>query len=264
MSEPGAAEGTPKTPKPDLNRREMVGKWLEAGKSPEAVAMYGTSVENLRRIVQLGHIPPFVSENPQHMITSALRGEERVYYFLPVFNNLEKRNQKIARQLIARFAADDHYSARDTISWGSEWYEEGYRRGNAFVDRLQGILPRDVSLTSDFIEAFTDPDFEPDDLDDSQVTAISILRDAMKDPAKKDFIQNAQMRRGVTVYFSPDVFQGSQMVKEYEDDHEIILKRTSMLPLNSISGVSVYTKQEREELQSMGPASPLPGGEEEK
>lgn len=235
---------------------EQVQQWIENGRNESAAVMYGTSLESFKRMLREGFMMPINPAEASHGLRHAMDSGSLLYYFFPVYENLQHINPDLCGTLIDRFkegpeAEVEPVTMERVLIEEVKKSEEFYRLDNAFNRYLvdQGILPEGETISSEVRKNFDNPNYDVDDFEESgEDDRMYVLQQALKDPKKAEILRKAKERHGVTLFFGQGVFDNSEVLDFYEDERELVVARSEALPLSAISGIVVHSQQEREEL----------------
>jgi hypothetical protein len=232
--------------------RQMVSEWLEKGFDKNAIAGYGTSVENLKKILSNENIPSFDPGSHPHFLQEEFKAGKYIYYFFPILATLRRENPQLTNEIIDRFNEQDAEVVSEEVELGLEHY----RKRNAFDDYMikTGNVSSSETIAPDIIEdALEELDGQPrfqyqvgDMVGHSG--KVDWLKEKLQDPQFKAQFEKARARGGVVIYFNKKIFSDSALSEKVEDDGEVILIRDIPLAKDSISGIEVFTDEEREEV----------------
>lgn len=215
-------------------QQTKLGKWLEDGKSSEAVAMYGTSIEKILTIVQSGEIISLPPDLPyQESLTQ--NGEKFLYFAFPINSAENVRDELIGDvELYAQKQAIEDYFFKATSikAWWADILASLYfYKPKILVPSIKMGPPEDIVGSSN--PKITDE-----------------IKSKIKDPKISGALVKASMRKGVVIYFNK-VFLDNQVSQGYEDENEITVVSDRILNSDVISGIEVLSDEERKELISI-------------
>ncbi len=222
-------------------------EWRERGFSEDAVAVYGMSTENFRRIMQTGQIPPSPhQENIPYQKELADKGK-LLYFCLPFRNALHLRNfylyqemEKVlgvnsgyleAEEQIETAAIYAHHRAFDeryTALTGEQELDDGVRTllDSKYVYKEE-LIPEEEKKISDEVERL-------------KKRGIDLM----------DVFKDANSRKGILLYLNKSIFE-YYLSQTPEDETELVIATDKPLTIDIISGIQILSEHEDEELKKI-------------
>jgi hypothetical protein len=270
-------------------KKERVERWIENGYGPEAVAVFGLSLEKFKEGIHKSHVPP----NPpdlEYKKKLSKNGKKKLKYVYPIVSNIRTFRRGLADKIIEHFLHNElrqivKVTARQlqhvfpildykkTVSIPDDLTSQSIKDNAAFYalqSSLMNNFEKATGLKVDLYEVVTAtyrlwPEAYQQFVQASKSSFLGDIDEILRctDEAEiNKIIKTLQSNpiikpeqwlngRGVLVYLNPDIFEGgNDIVLAYEDDEELIIVSNNPLPDYTISGIEVLSDHERRELES--------------
>lgn len=246
---------------------EMLQKWLKEGLSPQAVAVYGTSVEELAECLKSGHMLPYRNPNSLPYYEKLLEHGRHCYFAISLPENLIKFDQQIVTDiqkqypdtynpqfLQEEFSTDKLLTTASQYAWRNAIRDHFTERTGVFLSSEDILLLTGIIMPEKYDEFCSDKDAKNGILssfgfDDPQ-EALKRVQQARfqiglnNHNLVKSAINESLSRRGVLIFYDSSILNHHIIVGQESED-EIIIITQEHLPLDTISGVQPLSKRER-------------------
>lgn len=251
------------TPKEHKVSQEQLNRWIETGRdSSDAVAVQGTSIENLLSTVKRGSFIPFTDRMGHHDSDKYLykddvrQGNKFLYFAYPIFgNNIISHRSKFNQEIQDAFE-DKNPSERNTENYAHEIANEHsfYNATGVFINGWElenfefyvhgGFT--DQALLDELVKNFkTD---NPEEFFDK----IKDLENRFTEAEIEEILKKASRRKGVLIYFNSEIFNHKVELPKIGDGHDhIVIKTDVPLPASEISGIKFLSEEDEKAFQKM-------------
>lgn len=217
-----------------ISKEAILGRWIESGFNRDAVAAFGTSIENLERILKTGQIPSFETRLPYQ--EKLVKGGKSLYYTFPTFN----KTRRMSLEHYAQYQAIRHCFFKQTgidlerydiLALAFEFLTREFLieylrlNGNVTDDEIHGEL--------DWVE-----------LDKDKLTAVKSQIDS---DSLKRILSSCLKRKGVITYLNSNIFR-YQIEAGKEDEEELLIVSDRPLSISNISGIEVLSSADKSAL----------------
>ncbi len=254
-------EVTESSPRSLVVSKEQLAAWIEHGYDENAVAVEGTSVENLRNIVQTGEFTPYLDrmthKDPDTYLYRDLVAQGKMLYFAyPIFQGDNRY----------RFNTDIQEAFKDRLPDTPEGYAEETAFSMAF-HRTSGVYMNPWELASlDFYLARKGGTWEEtikaveqsndiDDMDKFQKT-IADLEQRFGREKVVEMLLDADKYKGALLYFNREIFNHQVELCPEGHDHIMIIS-DKPLPASAISGIRFLSDTDAKALDDIKTGSSI-------
>lgn len=246
---------------------ELVRQWVETGFNNQAIAGYGNSVEFLEKAVTTGVIPWNAPQPGMDLLDYEkdilAKHGGYLYFSFPFINNIEPHKPTLARKL-RRVLEENyydgspsdldrrirnsfaHYAALNAInhyyeSFAGKQHED--RHGH-IVTLAYLLFPtlvnqfREDTILNGFLQTFAD------NADWKKPADLSLDSSKKSLPELREILGQAISRRGIIIYYNPQVLT-KHVLPGVESETEMIIHSRKPLTLEVISGIEVLAEPDK-------------------
>lgn len=241
---------------------EQLRRWVERGFDGDAVAVYGTSVDVVRRIADTGVIFPYPTRDllPYQKELSR-NGRDNLYFAMPFMERVLKIHPQLVTEIAGRFDSKEEAN-EDLKTEEIRRYAKFYAINQAvrdyflravqikadMIDILGAVLRIAPEQFENFIKSsqvhFIDHDIE----DESDKAKVSEIVGRIGSKNVRDALLGSLERRGVLIYLNDGIFTNTRVRPCFEAETEIVVVSKDSLSAAVISGVEVLSEIEFKEL----------------
>lgn len=255
----------------DFDKVPILNGWIEKGFSGESVCMFGTSIENLSRIVSSGKITPLqVKTNDLLEYQRQLTVDGRMlYYAAPLLERIRAFNENLASEIEKPFLTQHHgfsiaeirkefsvrammrktrsYAIRRSMSDCFHAHTGLYTEADNILWLASTILP---DLLNNYLSL---PEMEKihGDLNNihsnAEADEVNKIRNQISLEMLIPSIAHSLRRRGVLLFFNKKILNAN-VIPGKEAETEIIILSESPLSTDTISGIRLLSGTDRKAL----------------
>ncbi|MBI2599084.1 hypothetical protein HYW40_02620 [Candidatus Curtissbacteria bacterium] len=252
--------------KSDLTSKDQVSKWIETGFSPEAVVVYGTTVETLNKILRTGEIPHYLmsdlmEHSRPHDLESVRKTLDRVsgkklYFGYPLLSRLEDKpefidqfKEAMKREDISDFSDDFFldlavlYANNNVIE---DYFEQKTGKKYSAIDLLTAAKDLVPEEFNEYIKERPWIDIDVDEEGDEKI--LYEIKREFGDEKASEVLAAALKRRGVLLFFNRELLENTDLIPGFEDEHEIVVASDKPLTITAIAGIKVLSGVEKDDL----------------
>lgn len=242
---------------------------VEKGFTTEAVAVYGGSVELVRKAIFNGNIPPLPATKANLPYQAdLLTSYKNVYYILPFIEKMDYRCADLRKGYFAAFNAEEG-KMNSSMSTRSQVMEaRAYAGEMALRDCFTSLTGIEVSTSevlglSKEVDPYSLQAYEAVTLarrikgidfnvcmeweDDVEPERIRTILEKIDREEAIKAVRESLQRRGVLLYFGPQIYN-YQVIPGKEVENEGIVLAPQPLSLAVISGIETLTNEDRRAL----------------
>ena len=265
------------------NKIEQLGSWVETGFNSKAIAVYGTTSEIMKKIVNSGEIPSLPLTDSIDYQREIINSGSNLYYAFPIIENLQHLDYPQAERIIVHLgkqrgvvqlvreqinsALPEYSDLPSQLHVPSDLLLKEVQENAKFYALSKSIY--DVFVQSTGLEASPEDILAvtlskwPEKFEEFQKSCplvpfsskASILEESNPVVVKKilDYLaKNPHILpawldfQGVLIYFNLDLFKLGKVKLGVEDETEIMILSDQLLSSNVISGIEVLSDADKQ------------------
>lgn len=245
--------------------KEQLNHWLNRGFDQRAVAVYGTTVETLKEILDTGQIPWNQPNTQVPMLPyqrRLLKNGGYMYFAFPFLDRIRPHNPALACKIEDVFGSNEH---QINISKGyaceRSWLRSFYGKTGRRYDNWDELAVMSAVLFPSILrKQIKDSDFPAQRLEASSFdpkyavrrkTFAGLESKNMSLPDLRQILDDCLARRGALLYYNEKIFQHT-VEQGYEDEDEIFIISKEPLTAEVVSGIQILSNADRKALRSLG------------